>query len=1262
MPIKEARHLSRAGLAGGSPDLALPRPGVTFKVIAAIVSLAILLLASFIVWKQWRESYDLAEASVLNTAHILANQVEDSLEQADALLGSVGERYQSSQKGQEALDSLSEEVLQELPYYPLIVRVGIADTSGRVVFNTGFQGEQRQAIDISGRDYFKRARDGAKGLMYEGPLQSKLTGEWALALVRRLEDRSGHFLGVIFATLPVQTIGRSFSRVDVGRTGVINLRTADLAQVVRYPSLSGPGQEIGNRNVSATVRELMRLHPELRQNVYRAVAPIDGVERVYAYARFNHAPFWMTVGRATSDFTTSWRQTAILLCLFSFGMSWLLFWGAGRLDRQNRNLRRTLASLNEAQHVGGLGSCEVDVRRGRWVSSPEFDRIFGVGKDYGRDADGLLSLLHEDDREEIRRYFRKEVIGSGKMFERELRIVRADNGEMRWIYGRGYLDPDARGRVVRLLCLVQDITERKQAEAVAQAAALQNARLASIIASSNDAIISKTLDGLVTSWNPGAEAMFGYSAAEMIGQPMTKLMPADLVNEEAEILERIARDEAVNHFETRRVRKDGGIIDVSVTISPIHGQDGKIVGASKIARDITQSKRAAVALRESVELYRGLLDNIPLLVWHKNSDSIYVTCNVAYARNFGLTVNEVCGKTDLDIYPANLAEKYRADDRRIMANGVIESFDEVWRGDDEERYVHTIKVPLRDEEGRGYGILGIAEDITDRRRQSEELQRHREHLQELVEQKTAELEIARRKAEVASQAKTDFLANMSHEIRTPLNAITGLTHLLLRDDPTLQQADRITKIDVSGKHLLSIINDILDLSKIESGKLALEENDFALGQILDHIASMIGESAHAKGLAITIDTDHVPLWLRGDMIRIRQAMLNYAGNAIKFTDRGGITLRAELLEEQQEQLKVKFSVADTGIGIAPEILPRLFQDFEQADSSTTRKYGGTGLGLAITRRLAEMMGGEAGCESAPGQGSRFWFTARLGRGEPGGQTAEHSRKYSEHELRARFAGARVLLAEDNPINVEVAQELLQRVGLWVDVAENGLIAVEKAGGAPYDLILMDMQMPGMGGLDASRAIRALPDWQGRPILAMTANAFDDDRLACIAAGMNDFIAKPVEPDKLYDILQKWLPEHPATPQVRPAAGAQVPVSAERLLTRLAETPGIDLQRGLRMLSNRTDKYLELLHKQGSITAESLVAIRNSLAVGDRIAAERTVHSLKGAVGSLGLVGLFEAATTLNDLLRRPDCDAERVKELLDALDTAHRQVMQALHG
>jgi signal transduction histidine kinase/ActR/RegA family two-component response regulator len=409
------------------------------------------------------------------------------------------------------------------------------------------------------------------------------------------------------------------------------------------------------------------------------------------------------------------------------------------------------------------------------------------------------------------------------------------------------------------------------------------------------------------------------------------------------------------------------------------------------------------------------------------------------------------------------------------------------------------------------------------------LQAQRDHLEDTVEQRTQALSIAKEAAEAASRAKSTFLANMSHELRTPMNAIMGMTGLALRraTDPKLR--DQLGKIDQASQHLLDVINDILDISKIEAERLILEQADFRLDEVLESVMTLIAHNAEVKGLNTIIDVAPKisSLTLQGDPLRLRQVLLNLTGNAIKFTSTGTITVRVRVAAEESTNILVRFEVEDTGIGIAAADQQRLFTAFEQADSSMTRKYGGTGLGLAISKRLVQLMGGEMGVTSQPGSGSNFWFTLRfLKTADAVSPAPTFAGNTAEAQLKSQFPGARILLAEDEPINREVSLALLEDVGLAVDLACDGEEAVAMARRETYALILMDMQMPKLNGVEATRVIRTLPNYARIPILAMTANAYDEDRQACLEAGMNDHIGKPVNPGALFETLLKWLASPP----------------------------------------------------------------------------------------------------------------------------------------
>ncbi|MDP2823704.1 MAG: PAS domain S-box protein [Sulfuritalea sp.] len=548
-------------------------------------------------------------------------------------------------------------------------------------------------------------------------------------------------------------------------------------------------------------------------------------------------------------------------------------------------------------------------------------------------------------------------------------------------------------------------------------------------------------------------------------------------------------------------------------------EGSRIIGVLGSGEDISKRKRVEAELHKLSLAVEQSTETIVITDLEGRIEYV----NEAFVRGSGYERAEVIGQNP------RLLKSDKTPRHSYIALWDAISHGRSWKGEfinrrkDGSEYIEfAIITPIRQADGHISHYVAVKEDITERKRNAVELDRHRHHLEELVETRTRELAQAKDAAETANRAKSAFLANMSHEIRTPMNGILGMAHLMRRSGVTPAQAERLDKIAASGKHLLGIINDILDLSKIEAGKFVLEQKDFSLAELLRGVLAVAGDAVAAKGLRLLINVSGMPQALRGDPTRLSQALVNYLGNALKFTEHGSITVKGRVLEETDSGYLLRFEVVDTGIGMSAEQLSRLFEAFEQADNSTTRKYGGTGLGLTITRRIAQMMGGEVGVDSTPGQGSTFWLTVRLGRGKGATVAPTPTHENAEAVLKREHAGVRLLLAEDDPINQEVALMLLRDVGLAPDLAENGAQALKLAQENAYALILMDMQMPVMDGVTATRAIRQLPGYATTPILAMTANAFAEEREHCLAAGMNDHIPKPVDPDKLFETLLTWL--------------------------------------------------------------------------------------------------------------------------------------------
>jgi two-component system sensor histidine kinase/response regulator len=804
-----------------------------------------------------------------------------------------------------------------------------------------------------------------------------------------------------------------------------------------------------------------------------------------------------------------------------------------------------------------------------------------------------------------------------------------------------------------IIVLIRNITEQKKSQQ-----ALIRAKL--IIEKSRVVLFRWHANGWLVEFVSANIKQFGYTPEQFLSGnlPYPSIIHPEDIDSVIDSFSYYAA-EKLDDFaqEYRIISPSGDVFWIQIGIQVIRDENGETLYYQGTVFNRTEQRM----LEKQVSYYNRLFESSLNEIYIFNGDSFrLIDVNQGTLENTGYTLTEIKNLTILALTPVetqkSIFAKFQLLRNKTQQKLMITT---THQRKDGSTYPVEAYIELIDDESHLY--IAVVHDITERERQRVELDKYRDNLENLVESRTQELNHTKKIADNANKAKSNFLANMSHEIRTPMNAIMGFTHILSRTEINSTQRSQLKKIDSSAGHLLTIINDILDLSKIESGKLVLENTNFSLDEIFKSLTNMLSEQAKIKGLHLALSLTDVPVWLKGDSTRIQHALMNYLTNAIKFSADGNIDVITKVLETNAETLLVKFSVTDQGCGVNPEYLDGIFKVFQQADTSTTRKFGGTGLGLTITKELAKLMNGQVGVESKLGEGSTFWFTAWLSLGEEVlGFDHSISELDNEKILKTSYLGANILVVEDNEINAEVAQLLLTSAGLTVDIAENGLQAIEKVNDKTYDLVLMDVQMPVMDGLKATHQIRLTHNKESLPILAMSASAFNNDRQACIDVGMNDFVAKPVSPDNLFSTLLKWLPIKKYSHNTVLESNEKNNNTDISVLKQLQNITFLQADKGIKNCAGSIKNYLSLLSTFDEMQIKITAELKEQLTRDSFEDAKQSLHALKGTSGNLGLENIYQDIQRLEDKLESNTLNEE--DELIIILDADLQCFSQAINA
>ncbi|NGZ82756.1 PAS domain S-box protein [Duganella aceris] len=806
-----------------------------------------------------------------------------------------------------------------------------------------------------------------------------------------------------------------------------------------------------------------------------------------------------------------------------------------------------------------------------------------------------------------------------------------------------------------MIMTLRDMTQRQRAEEALQAS---SERYRQIVQTAAEGIWMTNADDRTTFVNPTLAHMLDYDIEQMMGRAMTDFMDdAGRALLKQHMQHRLSGE--ASQGDVCFLRRDGSSVWCLLSTTVVNSDAGHYAGTLAMLTDITARRQAEGALRDSSQRLASIFNAVTNGLVMVDGGGVILERNAAATRMLAHTadidgdglwrgVREDGTPFDLASHPVRLA--------LVMGMSVRDVVMGLAQPDGALHWLSVNAEPIPDQAGAVQLVVASLTDITDRKRGEDALRELNEHLEERVAIRTGELEHARQVAEEASQTKGQFLANMSHEIRTPMNGVIGMAYLALKTDLDPRQRDYLEKIRFAGEHLLGIIDDILDISKIEAGKLEIEQVDFALDHVIQTLTTVVAPKAAGRELELVFDLDPtLPKVLRGDPLRLGQVLINYTNNAIKFSEKGRIEVRVRQVVGDAHGCLLRFEVSDCGIGLSEREIDKLFQSFQQADTSTTREYGGTGLGLSICKQLAQLMGGEVGVRSRPGHGSTFWFTARLGISSATVPALIDRVKDAAAELlassrsaavMAALKNARILLVEDNTFNQQIALEMLEEVGSSVCLAANGMEALELLRQTAFDCVLMDVQMPLMDGLEATRRIRADPRLADMRVLAMTATATSEDRVRCIEAGMDDFISKPIQPALMYQTIANWLPAR-AEGTVREA----LPQPAAFKTTLGGDPAVIDLSILAKLLGYHPHKVRKFAFKFLHNTQDGLNQMETALGRGDVAALRELGHRLKSPARTVGAMGMGELMLQLEQL-PAADSDADntlRAQALLEKL-------------